>query len=88
MEAVMTFRDAHRVIRAEGVLLAEGVPVRVMPLPPAIRAGCGLCLRVAPERAAAALELLERSDAAPESLYRRRIVAGTSVYEPDPKEAG
>ena len=58
MEVFFTFPGTHAAMSAEKKLLAEGIAVRVMPLPDEVGAGCGMCLRVAcadAARAAAAL---------------------------------
>jgi hypothetical protein len=57
-EVFFTFNTVLDVIRAEKALLDASVPARVMPMPDAIGAKCGMCLRVAPpdrERALGAM---------------------------------
>lgn len=46
MELILTFKTTHDAIAAEQALLAAGLPVMVMNLPAAIRAGCGIALRL------------------------------------------
>lgn len=61
-EIIFTFSSTHTVIAAESALLKEGVPVKVRPLPSAIRAGCGLTLCVSLEEFSRARSVLsERS---------------------------
>ena len=48
-EFLIVFKNTHEVITAEQELLGAGIAVRVMAVPPAIRAGCGMCLRVSPD---------------------------------------
>jgi hypothetical protein len=45
-EFVFSFYSVKGAIVAERRLLDEGLPVRVMPSPPQIGPGCGICLRV------------------------------------------
>jgi hypothetical protein len=57
-ELIVGFGGVSQAILAEQTLTEQGFPVRVMPLPASIRAGCGFCLRFFPEdlkRAAAFL---------------------------------
>jgi hypothetical protein len=50
-EVLFTFNTVLDAIRAEKSLIDAGVPARVMPMPDAIGAKCGMCLRVdAPDR--------------------------------------
>lgn len=46
MSYILTFANTHASIFAEKALLQAGYPVRVMPLPSSIKAGCGIALRV------------------------------------------
>ena len=57
-EIVFTFSSTHIVIAAESALLKEGIPVKVRPLPSAIRAGCGLTLCVSLENLSRARSIL------------------------------
>ncbi|MDR3123450.1 MAG: DUF3343 domain-containing protein [Treponema sp.] len=57
-DIIVGFESVSQAIRAEQALTEQGIPVRVMPMPASIRAGCGFCLRFFPadrERAAAFL---------------------------------
>jgi hypothetical protein len=47
-ELIVGFGGVSQAILAEQTLTEQGVPVRVMPLPASIRAGCGFCLRFFP----------------------------------------
>jgi hypothetical protein len=57
-EFMFTFAAAGDAIGAEKKLLAGGLAPAVMPLPDQIGAGCGLCLRVAPDDLERARSLL------------------------------
>lgn len=45
-EYVFSFAKTNDAIQAEYILGQSGIAVRVMPLPPEIKAGCGICLRI------------------------------------------
>jgi len=51
-----------------------------MPLPPAIQAGCGLCLRLPPPEYRDAQKLLRKHAIAPEQIYSRTIINGKSDF--------
>ena len=68
-ERIITFSNTHQAISAEGILLAAGFSVKVMPMPSEIAAGCGICLRVAPEECDAALDALVKSGEGFEGVY-------------------
>lgn len=42
---VMFFNSTHHVIKAEAVLASSGIEVKVVPVPPRIKADCGVALR-------------------------------------------
>jgi hypothetical protein len=56
---VLTFPGTGASIKAEALLTAAGIIPGVMPLPAAIRAGCGIALRVLADKLGAALAVLE-----------------------------
>lgn len=82
MEVVLTFLNTNHVIKAEQALLDAGKNVKVMPLPSAIRSGCGLCLRLQPEDAEEARELLRLAGDPPDAMYLRDTSDGVSRYQP------
>lgn len=86
-EALITFDGTSHAVRAEQLLLAAGLRATVMPLPGAIRAGCGIALRLSPAELPAALAALERARAARGALYRRLIENGHSCYKPIEEDA-
>lgn len=79
-EYVLTFARTHDAMRAEQALLAAGLMPGVLPLPSSIRAGCGLCLRVAPDAYAAALRALASAGCAHQEIYLRTVQNGKSAY--------
>lgn len=69
MDILLTFATTHNAIRAERLLLQAGLPVRVMPLPGEIRAGCGLGMRVPLPQRQAAEAALRQGGTALEGCY-------------------
>ena len=55
LHLIITFRDTVMAIRMEKAMKEAGLPGRIIPLPSAISAGCGLCF-MAPLEARAALQ--------------------------------
>jgi hypothetical protein len=47
--AVLTFDTTHHALWAEEIALERGVPVSLVPAPPAARARCNLALECPPE---------------------------------------
>ncbi len=86
MEYVFTFGSTSHSIKAEQTLLAAELSVTVMPLPAAVRAGCGLCLRVAKDDLLTAQRTLKQADVPVEQIYRRRLDGSAATYTPYSKE--
>ncbi len=80
IEVVFSFANTHGAIQAEQCLLNAALPVRVMPLPAAIRAGCGICLRLPLAKQTVALALLQASHISPQSIHIRNVNDGASTY--------
>lgn len=81
LELVFVFENVHHAIMAEKFMLENQIVVKVMPLPPTIKAGCGICLRIAPSEHDFAMDLLEQNDIKIEGEYLRRQENHRSVYE-------
>lgn len=81
MEIVITFDGASRAIQAEQFLLERGMPVKVMPTPSGVRAGCGFCLRLPPELARDALSQLMEFGMPHAGAFIRRERSGGDSYE-------
>ena len=79
-EIIFTFPGTNHVIQAEDILLKAGLHVQVMPLPPAIQAGCGLCLRLPPPENNNAEKLLRKHAISPQQIYKRIIKNGKSDF--------
>ena len=85
-ECILAFDRTHDAVLAEQVLLETGIKVRVMPLPAAIRAGCGICLRITPTAYRDALRVLNACSVTLPKSYRRIIEQGKSRYTQYVKE--
>ena len=70
-DGILIFHSIHRVMRAEKVLKAAGLEVRLLPVPRELSSDCGLSLgfRFA-DWPGVAVEL-ETSGCAPEEVYRQ-----------------
>lgn len=71
-DILFTFHNTHHSILAEKILLEANIPVKVMPMPEAITAGCGLCLRLPEEDGLSAYRLLKSSSISPRGIYKRQ----------------
>ena len=80
MELVLTFARTNETIHAEHILLEAGLAVQVMPLPSAIRAGCGVCLRLPQAQLQQASALLGQAGIPVEGVYTRTVADGQSEY--------
>ena len=58
---VVTFAQTADAIAAEDCLKKLGVPGRLIPIPPKVRAGCGLAWKAKPEEREAVLGSLEKN---------------------------
>ena len=81
METVITFAGASHAIQAEQFLLELGLPVKVMPTPSDVGAGCGFCLRLPPELARDALAKLAEGGIPHSATFIRRERDGRDAYE-------
>lgn len=79
-EAVFVFCSTNEVIQAEKILLENLFLVCVMPLPAAIRAGCGICLRLPLQDAAAAKAALTLAQTPAQAVYVKRTENKISRY--------
>lgn len=78
---LLTFESSHAAIAAEQTLLEAGFPVRMLPLPSALGAGCGLALRFpAGEEKALRREIAEQG-LQYQALYRVHPEDGGRRYE-------
>lgn len=82
MEYILTFSSTNHSIAAEQTILDAKINVKVMPLPPQIKAGCGLCLRMAGANLPASLDLLKEKHINASGIFLRKLQNGKSTYEP------
>ena len=77
-EAFLVFANTGEVIQAERILKAEGLSVRIMAPPPALRTGCDMVLVIALLHGFRAVAVLEEQNLAP----LRMMPAGETLLEP------
>lgn len=80
MELFLTFEGVSSAMQAERVLRAAGLPVGVAPLPPAIRAGCGFCLRLRRGDVGAARRALSAAGIPAGAAYQKAARAEAPEY--------
>lgn len=82
MEAVITFRATRDAINGERAVLEAGLAAKVMALPSALGAGCGLCLRLKAGELELGSQALASAGIEPEGLYYKYKEEGRTVYRP------
>ena len=70
-EYIITFASTNYAIKSENLLIKEGISVAVMPLPPQVRAGCGICLRIRKDEIRSAADILVKNEINETKLYIR-----------------
>lgn len=82
-EIIITFSNTHGAITGEKTLLEGQIKVKIMPLPAALGAGCGLCLRLEVDDLPQARQLLTDAAIEPEGLYLKdTTLKGLTAYHP------
>lgn len=71
MEYILGFGTPHRALKAEQILKEACLSFRLLPVPKALDASCGLVIRVAGGELDAAKSALENSGVRPRSIYRK-----------------
>ncbi|WP_246163306.1 DUF3343 domain-containing protein [Oryzomonas sagensis] len=64
-QLLAVFNSGHRVMKAEGVLKALGLPVLLIPAPRQLQTDCGLALRFSEEAREEIMRILERESLLP-----------------------
>ena len=80
MEYIITFKNTKFAIKAERCLLERKLQAGVLPLPPQISAGCGICLRVNQDEIEPALNALADESIDEIVLFSRIIKNDQFVY--------
>ena len=77
------FNSGHRVMKAEGILKALGLPVLLIPAPRELQTDCGLALRFSEDARERIMQALEREGLLPAfvSVYRDGLFVATWVNE-------
>jgi hypothetical protein len=73
------FNSAHRVMKAEGVLKTQAVPVLLIPAPRQLMTDCGLALRISPEIKDEAMRILTKEKLLP--AFVNKFVNGAYLNE-------
>ncbi len=69
-QLLAVFNSAHRVMKAEGVLKALGLPILLIPAPRKLLTDCGLAIRFSEDVKAAVMGALEDAGLLPEFVTR------------------
>jgi selenide,water dikinase len=80
MEYILTFKNTNYAIKAEQCLLEAKLRVSALSLPPQIRAGCGICLRVNSNIIKQAIETLAGENIDSAEVFLKTSENGKSVY--------
>lgn len=80
MEIVITFETTNYAILAERIIIKNNIHVMVMPLPPSIKAGCGICLRIEPD-SIEEIKLVLEGTVEYNGMYKKIIKDGSCFYE-------
>jgi hypothetical protein len=77
------FNSGHRVMKAESLLKALGLPVLLIPAPRQLQTDCGLALRFTDDVRERIMQALEREELLPAfvSAYREGLYVTTWVNE-------
>ena len=73
MEYIFTFNTTNIAIKAENTLLERNIEVTVMPLPSAIRAGCGISLKVESHMIGHVIEIFSQTGITEFDIYCKTI---------------
>ncbi len=78
MEYIIIFESTNLAIKAEQNFLDNNLHAGVFPLPPQIKAGCGITLRIRADEIRSALDILDKLNIHETSLYTRTLKNGVS----------
>lgn len=71
MDYILGFGTPHRALKAEQILKEACLSFRLLPVPKALDASCGLVIRVGEGELDAAKSALERNGLSPRNIYRK-----------------
>jgi len=71
MEYILGFGSPHRALKAEETLKKADLAFRLLPVPRALDASCGLVIRVSDSDLVEAKSVLEKSGLKPRNIYRK-----------------
>ncbi|MCL2562907.1 MAG: DUF3343 domain-containing protein [Oscillospiraceae bacterium] len=70
-EVLFTFLSTRTAIKAERILLTAGLDAKVMPMPEALSAQCGIVLRLPPQQLETANAALQAADVPIDTIYQK-----------------
>ena len=71
MEYILGFGSPHRALKAEETLKKDDLAFRLLPVPRAVDASCGLVIRVSESDLEEAKSVLEKAGLKPRNIYRK-----------------
>jgi hypothetical protein len=71
MEYILGFGSPHKALKAEEILKKASVPFRLLPVPKALDASCGLVISVRDGEFHDAAGVLEKNGLRPRNVYRK-----------------
>ena len=71
MEYILGFGSPHRAVKAEETLKKADLACRLVPVPRALDASCGLVIRVSESDLEEAKSVLEKAGLKPRNIYRK-----------------
>jgi hypothetical protein len=71
MDYILGFGSPHKALKAESALKTAEVPFKLLPVPRALDASCGLVILVKDGALEAAKSILEKSGLRPRNVYRK-----------------
>lgn len=75
------FNSAHRVMKAEGILKALGLPILLIPAPRKLLTDCGLAIRFSEETRSEVMAALEQAGLLPEFVTRFEHGAFVTIWK-------
>lgn len=78
MEIIMVFRGVHKAMQSESITKAHGYKARLIPIPGAISAGCGLGLKADETLVETLVETFQSEGLTPLKYYRIHEHAGSN----------
>lgn len=75
------FNSAHRVMKAESLLKARGLPILLIPAPRQLQTDCGLAIRFSEEDRPGIISALEQAELLPEFISRYQAEVFVPIWK-------